>query len=82
LREALAGGEKTVFALQEKARTAGLLGERQSITDSKSFRSAKAALGVRSGRATGLVTSEAGGAGRAQYQVAPLPKPILCGGRL
>jgi hypothetical protein len=50
LREALAGGEKTVVALQEKARAAGLLGERQTITDSKSFRSAKAALGVRSHR--------------------------------
>jgi hypothetical protein len=30
LREALAGGEKTVVALQEKARAAGLLGERQT----------------------------------------------------
>jgi hypothetical protein len=50
LKQALAGGEKTVIALQEKARAAGLLGERQTITDSKSFRSAKAALGVRSHR--------------------------------
>jgi len=50
LREALAGGERTVVALQEKARAAGLLGEHQSITDSKVFRSAKAALGVRSHR--------------------------------
>jgi hypothetical protein len=50
LREALAGGEQTVVALQEKARAAGLLGERKTISDSKSFRSAKAALGVRSRR--------------------------------
>jgi hypothetical protein len=50
LREALGGGEKTVVALQEMARAAGLLAERQTITDSKSFRSAKAALGVRSHR--------------------------------
>ena len=50
LREALAGGERTVVALQEKARAAGLLGEHQSITDSKVFRSAKAALGIRSRR--------------------------------
>jgi hypothetical protein len=50
LVEALAGGEMTVIALQEKARAAGLLGERLTITDSKSFRSAKAALGVRSHR--------------------------------
>jgi hypothetical protein len=50
LREALVGGEKSVIALQEKARVAKLLGERQTITDSKSFRSAKAALGVRSHR--------------------------------
>jgi hypothetical protein len=50
LKQALADGEKTVVALQEKARAAGLLGERQTITDSKSFRSAKAALGVRSHR--------------------------------
>jgi hypothetical protein len=48
--EALAGGEMTVIALQEKARAAGLLGERLTITDSKSFRSAKAALCVRSHR--------------------------------
>jgi hypothetical protein len=50
LAEALAGGKMSVAALQERARAAGLLGERQSITDSKSFRSAKAALGVRSRR--------------------------------
>ena len=50
LREALIGGEKTVVALQEKARSAGLLGERQTITNSKGFRAAKAALGVRSHR--------------------------------
>jgi hypothetical protein len=50
LADALAGGKMTVAALQERARAAGLLGERQTITDSKGFRSAKAALGVRSHR--------------------------------
>jgi hypothetical protein len=50
LKVAFAGGEKAVVALQEKARAAGLLGERQTITDSKSFRSAKAVLRVRSHR--------------------------------
>jgi hypothetical protein len=50
LREALAGGKMSVAALEERARAAGLLGERQTITDSKSFRSAKAALGIHSRR--------------------------------
>jgi hypothetical protein len=50
LTEALAGGEETVVALQEKARAAGLLTEGQSITDSKPFKSAKASLGIRSRR--------------------------------
>jgi hypothetical protein len=44
------GDSLSPVALQEKARAAGLLGERQRITDSKSFRSAKAALGVPSHR--------------------------------
>ena len=35
LGAALAGGERTVVALQEKARAAGLLGGHQSITDSR-----------------------------------------------
>ena len=42
LKQALAGGEETVVALQKKARAAGLLGERQTITDSKSFGSDEA----------------------------------------
>ncbi len=50
LTEALAAGEETVVALQEKARAAGLLTEGQSITDSKPFKSAKASLGIRSRR--------------------------------
>ena len=50
LTEALAGGETSVAALEERARAAGLLGEHQTITDLKTFRSAKAALGVRSHR--------------------------------
>jgi hypothetical protein len=50
LMEALAGGEETAIALQEKARAAGLLSEGRSITDSKPFKSAKIRLGIRSRR--------------------------------
>jgi hypothetical protein len=50
LTEALAGGEETVVALQGRARAAGLLGEGQSISDAKLFKTAKAALGIRSRR--------------------------------
>ena len=50
LTQALAGGEQSVVALQERARAAGLLSERQSITDSKPFKSAKTRLGVQSKR--------------------------------
>jgi len=50
LREALAGGKMSVAALEERARAAGLLAGRQTLTDSKAFRSAKAALGIRSRR--------------------------------
>jgi hypothetical protein len=50
LTEALAGGAETVVALQERARAAGLLGEGQSIGDAKLFKTAKAALGIRSRR--------------------------------
>jgi hypothetical protein len=50
LTQALGGGEETVVALQEKARAAGLLSERQSITNSKPFKLAKASLGIRSRR--------------------------------
>jgi hypothetical protein len=41
---------RSVVALQERAHAAGLLSERQSITDSKPFKLAKARLGVRSKR--------------------------------
>src|SRR5215468_2438476 len=50
LREALAGGEMSVAALEERARADGLLSERQSITNSKPFKLAKARLGIRSHR--------------------------------
>jgi hypothetical protein len=50
LTQALAAGEQSVLALQERARAAGLLSERQSITNSKPFKLAKARLGVRSRR--------------------------------
>ena len=50
LTQALAGGEETVVVLQEKACAAGLLAEGQSISDAKLFKSAKAALGIRSRR--------------------------------
>ena len=50
LTEALAAGEETVVALQDKARAVGLLDEGQSISDAKPFKSAKAALGIRSHR--------------------------------
>jgi hypothetical protein len=40
LREALAGGEETVIALQEKARAAGLLGERQCGRSARPVREA------------------------------------------
>jgi hypothetical protein len=50
LTEALADGEETVVVLQEKASAVGLLVEGQSISDAKLFKSAKAALGIRSRR--------------------------------
>jgi hypothetical protein len=50
LAEALVGGEMTVFALQERARAVGLLGECQSITNAKPFKSAKRSMGIRSRR--------------------------------
>jgi hypothetical protein len=48
LREALAGREMSVAALQERARAAGLVDKHQSITDLKPFRSAKRSMGIRS----------------------------------
>jgi hypothetical protein len=51
LHRALAGGTLSVAELEAKARTAGLLGERQSIQHAKAFKKAKKALGIRSIRA-------------------------------
>jgi hypothetical protein len=68
LTEALAGGEETVAGLQERARAAGLLGEGQSISDAKLFKSAKAALGVRS-RRVGF------GRGAVWFWILPAPPP-------
>jgi hypothetical protein len=50
LQYALADGAVSVAKLEEKARGAELIGERQTITDSKRFRAAKAALHIRSYR--------------------------------
>jgi hypothetical protein len=50
LQSALAGGAVPVAELEEKARAAELIGERQTITDSKKFKAAKAALQIRSYR--------------------------------
>ena len=51
LRDALAGDDVGVPKLDMMARTAGLLGERQSITHIKAFKRAKKSLGIRSRRA-------------------------------
>ena len=48
LRKALAAEALGVAKLNAMARAAGLLGERQRITDAKVFRQAKTALGIRS----------------------------------
>ena len=50
LRKALAGKPLGVPQLDMMARAAGLLGERQRITDAKPFRRAKISLGIRSVR--------------------------------
>jgi hypothetical protein len=50
LRDALAVNAVGVPELDEKARAAGLLGERQSITTTKVFKRAKKSLGIRSRR--------------------------------
>jgi hypothetical protein len=50
LLEVLAGREVEVAVLESRARTAGLLTERQKIEDSKLFKTAKRKLGVRSRR--------------------------------
>jgi hypothetical protein len=51
LRAALGGGARAVAKLEAKARAAGLLGERQHITDAKTFKRAKKSLGIKSLRA-------------------------------
>jgi hypothetical protein len=51
LRNALAGDDVGVPKLDIMARTAGLLGERQSITHIKAFKRAKKSLGIKSLRA-------------------------------
>ena len=48
LRRALGGDAVGVPQLDMMARAAGLLGERQRITDAKVFRRAKSSLGIRS----------------------------------
>jgi hypothetical protein len=48
LQRALVGGAVGVPELEVKARTAGLLGERQQIQHAKAFTKAKKALGIRS----------------------------------
>jgi hypothetical protein len=50
LLDVLAGGGSSVFELEAMARTAGLLGERQRITDAKSFKAAKKMLAINSRR--------------------------------
>jgi hypothetical protein len=47
LREALGDGKLSVAALEERARAAGLVDERQSITDFKPFKWAKRSMGIR-----------------------------------
>src|SRR5438067_11955729 len=51
LRDSLAVDAERVPKLEAKARAAGLLGERQSITTTKVFKRAKKSLGIRSLRA-------------------------------
>jgi hypothetical protein len=51
LRDSLAGGALAVTELDARARAAGLLGERQSITHITVFKRAKKSLGIRSLRA-------------------------------
>jgi hypothetical protein len=50
LEAMLAGGAVTVASLEVRARAAGLLGERQKITDAKRFKAAKKKLGINSRR--------------------------------
>jgi hypothetical protein len=50
LKRALAGGDISVAELEERARSAGLLGEHSHIGDAKRFKSAKKRLGIVSRR--------------------------------
>jgi hypothetical protein len=50
LQQMLAGGRVPVAELELKARTAGLLGAQQCLTDAKVFKRAKKSLGIRSMR--------------------------------
>jgi hypothetical protein len=50
LRYTLAGGAVAVAEIEDRARGAELIGERQTVTDSKKFKTAKAALCIRSYR--------------------------------
>jgi hypothetical protein len=50
LKRALAGGDISVAELEERARSAGLLGEHNHIGDAKRFKSAKKRLGIVSRR--------------------------------
>ena len=61
LRDALAGDDVGVPKLDMMARTAGLLGERQSITHIKAFKRAKKSLGIRSRRTGGARPDRAAG---------------------
>ena len=51
LRDALAADALGVPELEARARAAGLLGERQHITDAKAFKRAKKSLRIKSVRA-------------------------------
>jgi hypothetical protein len=56
LRDALTADAVGVFKLNALAREAGLLGERQHVTQAKLFRRAKRSLGIRSVACVGRQT--------------------------
>jgi hypothetical protein len=68
LRKALLGDALAVPKLEAMARAAGLLGEHQRITQAKSFRRAKDALGIRS------VREGFGAGGRWAWKLPPSPE--------
>jgi hypothetical protein len=77
LRKALAGNPLAVPKLDAMARAAGLLGERQRITQAKPFRRAKTSLGIRS------IRDGFGAGGRWSWELphdpkrtAPAPAPV------